>query len=167
MDWKNIVNLKNLKFKADDQYPHYRYEVAPQVSAQEMGAKKLGYNVSILPPGEFTCPYHFHHSEEELFLVLQGKAMLRQNGQFREIVEGDLIFFSADAQGAHQMYNHSDEPFKFFALSTNDPLDLCEYPDSKKVLVRRLRKIYQAGTEVDYFKDELDPSPQWPKEYLK
>ena len=63
--------------------------------SSRMGAKKLGYNVSRLPPGQFSCPYHFHHSEEELF-TCSPKAAPRfseQAGQFREIEKGDLIFF--------------------------------------------------------------------------
>src|SRR3954467_14757245 len=93
MSWKNIVNLGQLEFVNEGKDPHYAYDVAPAAMAKAMGARKLGYNVSILPPGQFTCPYHFHHSEEELFLVLEGRAMLRQADKFREVVKGDLIFF--------------------------------------------------------------------------
>jgi len=166
MPWKNIVNLNNLEFESDYSRENYKYDVAPAAYSSKLGAKKLGFNVSALPPGQFSCPYHFHHSEEELFLVLDGKAMLRQANQFREVIKGDLIFFSTDPEGAHQFYNHTDRPFKYLALSTLDELDVCEYPDSKKINVRKLKKIYQAGSEVDYLKDEESPAQYWPKEHL-
>lgn len=167
MTWKNIINLENLKFETDLWHQKYEYQFAPAVSAQEMGARKLGYNVSLLPPGMFSCPYHWHHSEEELFLALEGKAMLRQADQFREVVKGDLIFFSTNVEGAHQFYNHTDAPFKYLAISTLDALDIGEFPDSKKITVRKLKKAFQEGAEVAYVKDEENPERYWPVEVLK
>jgi uncharacterized cupin superfamily protein len=144
------------------------YDVAPEASSSAMGAKKLGWNVSILRAGQFSCPYHFHYSEEELFLVLDGKAMLRQAGRFREVSKGDLIFFANSPDGAHQFYNHTDRPFKFLALSnSNDEFEVAEYPDSKKVIVRKIRKLFEVGTEVGYYKGEEDPSIFWPEKYLR
>ena len=34
-----------------------------------IGARLLGYNVSVLPPGKAQCPFHSHRGEEEMFLV--------------------------------------------------------------------------------------------------
>jgi uncharacterized cupin superfamily protein len=165
MTWKNIINLERLEFKADQMGENYQYEST--ALASKMGAKKLGFHAEILPPGQFSCPYHFHHSEEELFLVLEGKAMLRQADQFREVTKGDLIFFVNSPEGAHQFHNHTDQPFKFLALSTSDDFEVCEYPDSKKINVTKIKKIFQGGTEVEYLKDEEDPKKFWPKEHLR
>ncbi|MEK6705385.1 MAG: cupin domain-containing protein [Bdellovibrionota bacterium] len=129
--------------------------------------KEDGFHAEILPPGQFSCPYHFHHSEEELFLVLEGKAMLRQANRFREVSKGDLIFFTNSSDGAHQFYNHSHQPFRFLALSTMDDFEVCEYPDSKKINVTKIKKVFQGGTDVDYLKDEENPSRFWPKEHLR
>jgi uncharacterized cupin superfamily protein len=168
VDWKNIVNLECLHFEPGDPKDSYMYDVAPAASASAMGAKKLGWNVSILRPGQFSCPYHFHHSEEELFIVLEGKAMLRQADRFREVSKGDLIFFANSPEGAHQLYNHTDQPFRYFALSNcNDDLEVAEYPDSKKVIVRKIRKLFEAATAVEYYKGEEDPSKFWPKEHIR
>jgi uncharacterized cupin superfamily protein len=167
MDWKNIVNLENLEFETQE-HRGETYEVAPAASAENIGAKKLGFNVSSIKPGEFSCPYHFHYSEEELFLVLEGKAMLRQADRFREVVKGDLIFFANSPEGAHQLYNHTDIPFKYFALSNqNDDFEVAEYPDSKKIMVRKVQKLFEVDTAADYYKGEDDPSKFWPKEHLR
>ncbi len=93
--------------------------------------------------------------------------MLRQAGQFREVGKDDLIFFPNRPEGTHQFYNHTDEPFKFLALSTMDDFEICEYPDSKKINVTRIKKIFQGDSEVEYLKDEQDPRGYWPKEYLR
>jgi uncharacterized cupin superfamily protein len=167
MAWENVVNLEKLEFEAGPGQlnENYKYDWAPVVS--KMGAQKLGFNVSILPPGQFSCPYHFHHAEEELFLILEGSAMLRQAGQYREVTKGDLILFRTGPEGAHQFYNHTDRPCKMFALSKLDPLDLGEFPDSKKLSVRKLKKVFQNSAEVEYLRDEEDPAKYWPKEYLR
>ena len=38
-----------------------------------VGARRLGYELLRLPPGQSTCPYHLHHFGEELFVVLEGE----------------------------------------------------------------------------------------------
>jgi uncharacterized cupin superfamily protein len=164
MTWKNIVNVETVELAPDQGKEPYRYDY--NRPATEMGAKKLGFNVATVPAGQFSCPYHFHHSEEELFLVLEGKAMLRQADQYREVSRGDLIFFTTGPEGVHQLYNHTKETFKFLAISTMDPFEVAEYPDSKKIFIAKLKKLFQAGSEVEYYKDEEDPAKHWPKEYL-
>jgi uncharacterized cupin superfamily protein len=165
MTWKNIVNIDCVELEKNSTGEHYHNEW--KALSSDVGAKKLGFNISLLKPGEFSCPYHFHHSEEELFLVLEGKAMLRQADRYREVSKGDLIFFETSAEGAHQIYNHTHEPFKYFALSTNDPFEVCEYPDSKKMSVVKLRKTFQLESAVEYLRGEEDPRKCWPKEHLR
>ena len=143
MKWKNIINLESLKYVPAQAGEHYQHQSAPLAS--EMGAKKLGFHAEILEPKAFSSPYHFHHSEEELFLVIEGQATLRQANQFRIVKQGDLIFFTNSPEGAHQFYNHTNQPFKFLALSTMDPLEICEYPDSNKYAVMDNFKVDAAG----------------------
>lgn len=162
--WKNIVNIEKLELGSCQGTEPYRYET--DRPATKMGAKKLGFNVSTVPPGQFSCPYHFHHSEEELFLVLEGKAVLRQGDRFRELNKGDLVYFTTGPEGAHQIYNPTKETFKFLAISSMDAMEVAEYPDSKKIFVAKLKKVFQGGAEVDYWKDEMEPARFWPKEQL-
>jgi uncharacterized cupin superfamily protein len=164
MNWENIINLENLNYEAEESGDHYKGGSAPLAS--KMGAKKLGFHAEILYPKKFSCPYHFHHSEEELFLVLEGSAILRQADRFREVSRGDLIHFSNSPDGAHQFYNHTEKPFRFLALSTMDNFEVVEYPDSKKISVVKLKKTFQAESAVAYFTGEEDPRRFWPKEYL-
>lgn len=163
-EWKNILNIEQLQYSDENFNENYRHKYASM--AKEMGANKLGFHCEILPPKAFSCPYHFHHSEEELFIVLEGKAILRQAGKFREVVKGDVVFFANAPEGVRQFYNHSDAPFKFFALSTKDPFEVCEYPDSRKISVRKIKKTFQDESMVEYWKSEEDPGKYWPKEYL-
>ena len=44
-------------------------------------ARKLGYNLTVLPPGKAQCPFHSHRGEEEMFLILEGEGELRFGDQ--------------------------------------------------------------------------------------
>jgi uncharacterized cupin superfamily protein len=52
-------------------------------------SEKLGFNLSVIPPGHFSGPYHYHHGEEELFLVIEGRCTLRHEGRYRELGRHD------------------------------------------------------------------------------
>jgi uncharacterized cupin superfamily protein len=163
---KCVVNLNSdplLNFVRESHGESYVCQSAP--IAKLWDSKKLGFHVEVLEPKTFSCPYHLHHQEEELFLVLEGKAMVRQDEKFFEIAKGDLILFKTGV--AHQFYNHSDLPFKFFALSNNVFDEVCEYPDSSKKWERKSKRLSQNGVEVDdYWKDEENPRAKWPSEIV-
>lgn len=164
-EWENIVNVHTLELEAEQGKEPYRYGYRRPATA--MGAKKLGFNITTLPPRQFSAPYHLHHAEEEMFLILEGRAMLRQGGHYREVSHGDLVFFPTGPEGAHQMYNHTGETCRFLAISSMDDLEVVEYPDSKKVLVTKLAKAFQNETAVDYFDGESNPAQHWPPELLR
>ncbi|MES2857215.1 MAG: cupin domain-containing protein, partial [Bdellovibrionota bacterium] len=130
--------------------------------AKDWGASKLGFHHEILDPGTFSCPYHSHREEEELFIVFSGSAMCRQDGEFFEIKKGDLVWFKTGV--SHQFFNHTEEPFVFFALSNNTENEVCTYPDSNKMYDAGTRVVTQGGVVVDdYWKDEENPRPHWPE----
>ena len=163
---KNIVNLyadQNLIFQ---KWTHGKYSCESAEIGSLWNTQKLGFHIESLDPGAFSCPYHFHHQEEELFIALKGSAMVRQDDEFYEIKEGDLVWFKTGS--AHQFYNHTDSTFLFFALSNKSENEVCEYPDSKKRWSRKDKKLLQNNVEVsDYFLDEENPNLQWPEHLIK
>jgi len=56
-----------------------------------LGAKRLSYNISAVPPGKAAYPLHSHRVNEELFLVLAGEGELRVGETIYPLREGDLI----------------------------------------------------------------------------
>ncbi len=160
----NIVNLFKAPLKRVDDKPNYRGGVARL--SRDFGAKKLGFHIEVIDPGNFSCPYHFHTAEEELFIVLEGEAILRVKDQFYKVGPGDLFFYPTGPEFVHNIYNHTQKPFKFFAISNDEPdTDICFYPDSKKNTSPD--GIVQAGVKVDYYKDEEDPAKYWPAHALR
>ena len=44
-------------------------------------ATKLGISIDVVAPGKRGCPYHFHHAQEEAFVILEGRGTLRVAGE--------------------------------------------------------------------------------------
>lgn len=127
--------------------------------AVELGAKDLGYCIVALDPGRRSCPYHFHHAEEEVFYVLEGRGKLRQGDgkgpeELVEVGPGDCISFPAGTGVAHQFINDGSLPFVYLAFSNRIPSDVAEYPDSDKINIRATRTILRRGPKLDYFDGE-------------
>jgi uncharacterized cupin superfamily protein len=120
-------------------------------------AKKLAAGVDTLPPGKRSCPYHFHHAEEEMFIVLEGKGTLRVAGDMLPITAGDVIFIPPGPEYPHHILNTSDAPLKYISIGTNEPMEICEYPDSGKYLVGapNFHTISRKGGELDYWDGEM------------
>lgn len=93
----------------------------------------LGMTVYELEAGQTQCPYHLHHGEEELIVVLRGKPTLRTPTGERELDEGDVVHFPKGADGLHQIINRSATRVRYIVASTNATPEVCEYPDSGKV----------------------------------
>ena len=52
---------------------------------------RLGASLWELPPGEAAYPYHFHHAEEELIVVLAGRPLLRTPAGRRRLEQGEVV----------------------------------------------------------------------------
>lgn len=100
--------------------------------ADGTAARKLGIGIDILEPGKRGCPYHLHHAQEELFVILEGKATLRVAGEMLAVSAGDVVFIPAGPDYPHQFINTSDAPVKYLSISTREQPEICEYPDSGK-----------------------------------
>ncbi len=159
----NIMNLLSDDGYVESKMPK-NFEALYKDVSDVFGAKNLGFHLRIMKPKSFSWPYHWHTREEELVIVLEGEATVRNNGEFRIIKKGDLVFYGTGPESVHHMYNHTDKPFKFLMLSHNSNEDQCFYPDSKKQTDPQ--GILQNGVVVNYFKDEEDPSIYWPKDKL-
>ncbi len=132
-----------------------------------IGARKLGYNLTELPPGKAQCPFHSHRAEEEMFLILDGEGELRFGSQRYRIRRHDVIACPTGGHDvAHQIINTGTTTLRYLSLSNLSDIEICEYPDSGKLNVgadepggRGLRKILRAEATVDYY----DREPMAPK----
>jgi uncharacterized cupin superfamily protein len=119
-------------------------------------ARDLGAAIDIVPPGKRSCPYHFHHAQEEMFVVLEGRGTLRVAGELLPIGAGDVIFIPPGPDYPHHILNTSDAPLKYLSISTQQRPEVCEYPDSGKVAAfnRGTLLIHRKGESLDYWDGE-------------
>lgn len=155
---KPTINLDELDFVSDGPGAPGRH--APVAS--RIGARKLGYNVSICPPGKSVCPFHNHRINEEMFFILEGEGRLRFGSEEYPLRKGDFVACPPGGREvAHQMINTGATDLKYLALSTKIREEICEYPDSDKVGVfvgeygkMELRQLFRASTHVPYMDGE-------------
>jgi uncharacterized cupin superfamily protein len=107
-------------------------------------------------------PVHFHRNAEEIFVILSGEATLRTPEKFVKVSEGDIIFFEMGPEGAHQLYNHAEQPCRFLDIRTVAGIDVCEYPDSGKINILPYREVFPKDAEADYYQGEERVSEKWP-----
>jgi uncharacterized cupin superfamily protein len=122
-----------------------------------LGAKDLGYSYDVVPPGKRACPFHSHRGEEEMFFIVRGSGTLRYGGETRRIRAGDVICCpTGGPETAHQIVNDSDAELAYMSVSTMMAVEVCEYPDSKKIGAYGggLRHVTRTDSGVDYWVDE-------------
>lgn len=129
---------------------------------RRLGGEMLGASVYVLPPREKSYPYHLHHANEELLLVLEGEVELRTPAGTEMMSRGDSALFRRGAEGAHQVINKSDQPARFIMFSTMVEPEIAEYPDSGNIGVfagrapgapgeAALQRFVDGGAERDYY----------------
>lgn len=121
----------------------------------------LNFDLRLLCPGNFSAPYHFHRFAEELFLVISGSMTLRSPDGLAIVHPGDMVFFEMGDTGAHQFFNHSTEPCTYLDVRTSVGYDVCEYPDSGKVLLAPSFEIFGKEAKLTYFEGEESIRERW------
>lgn len=156
---KLIRNWNEVPLNHEQRAPLYDSmcaRLAPGTAAQ-----KLGASVDTLAPGMRGCPYHLHHAQEEMFIILGGNGTLRVAGELLPIREGDVIFIPPGPEYPHQIINSSDAPLHYLSVSTRERPEVCEYPDSGKFLALGIDKgegsfdvIQRSAESLDYWEGE-------------
>lgn len=130
--------------------------------ARRLGGEKLGASIYLIKPGQKSFPYHFHHANEEMLIVLEGDVVVRTPDGEQEAGPGDAQIFRTGPSGAHQVINRSENDARIVMMSTMVDPEIAEYPDSGNVGVfaantsgatdsEPLAKWIDGSAEVDYF----------------
>ncbi len=135
---KPIINISELDFQG---FPGGRPEHAKEKydgsvmgqAAARIGAKKLGYNITKIPPGKRAFPFHSHRVNEEMFFVIEGEGEIRIGDKTYTIKKGDFVACPPGGpETAHQIINTSKAELLYMGVSTKEGPEIAEYPDSKK-----------------------------------
>lgn len=163
---KPVVNLKDVSFSREIRHgDKFEAKVAP--IGLGLGARKLGYNVTAVAPGKRAFPFHNHHVNEEMFLILQGTGTLRVGQQEFPVTQGDIVSCpSGGPELVHQIINTGTQELRYLAVSTMIETDVFEYPDSGKFGVAANRApgmrvldapfggFFKSSGRIDYYDGE-------------
>ena len=134
-----VINLVDLEVQSvsADRAPRGtnagNYDIRDAAIGSRIGARKLGYNLTVVGPGKRNCPFHSHRAEEEMFFILEGSGELRYGKERHPLRAGDIIACpTGGPETAHQIINTGDVEMRYLAVSTQAPIEICEYPDSGK-----------------------------------
>ena len=151
---KLIRNFNDVALVRQQRDPLYD-TLGASVSAGTAAAK-LGIGIDVLPPGKRGCPYHLHHMQEEMFIVLEGQGTLRVAGEMLPVKAGDVVVIPPGPDFPHQFINTSDAPMKYLSISTKERPEICEYPDSGKYLAlgTGFDAVQRKAASLDYWDGE-------------
>ncbi len=163
MEKPPILNVSEVEYSTWGNGGAFEAKLGP-VGAR-LGARKLGYRVVVLPPGKKAWPFHLHRINEEMFFILEGEGTLRFGEERYPVKPGDVICCPPGPGTAHQIVNTSAAELKYLAVSTMEPVEVAEYPDSAKVGVmarspdgdatpRTFRLVVKKEAGVDYWEGE-------------
>jgi uncharacterized cupin superfamily protein len=154
-----MPNIRRPRFEEGERPPGFRARRAR--IGYQLGTETIGASLWEIPPGEAAYPYHYHYSDEELVIVLSGRPTLRTPEGERELEEGEALRFPVGEEGAHQIFNRSEDLVRFLAISSHGHPDVLVYPDSDKIGVGErlprgggLRAFFRRSDAVDYFDGE-------------
>ena len=84
-----------------------------------IGMKGLGCALHVVPSGKRAFPYHVHHANEELFLILAGTGDYRFGDKTYPIKAGDLLAAPPGGpEAAHQITNTGAVEMRYLGIST-------------------------------------------------
>jgi uncharacterized cupin superfamily protein len=94
-------------------------------------------------------------------MVISGSMTLRSPNGLEIVKTGDMVFFEMGETGAHQFFNHGSEPCTYLDVRSFIGYDVCEYPDTGKILLAPSMEIYAKESKVGYFKGEENILEKW------
>lgn len=94
------------------------------------GLKDLGVSHVVLEPGAWSSQRHWHEGIDEFVVMLEGEAVLVEEGGETKLLPGDCAVFPKDVPNGHHLVNRSDRPCTFIAIDGRYGEGDCHYPDA-------------------------------------
>ena len=109
------------------------------------GLRELGASHVVLEPGAWSSQRHWHDTEDELLVMLSGRAVLVEDEGETEVGAGDILAWPAGSRNGHHLINRSAEPCSFICLSAGERTS-GGYSDIDMQFTDDGRFVHQDGT---------------------
>lgn len=115
------IDLESLQRSNSTGYPppfdqpvagRWQRKVGEAVGLSELGARHV-----VLEPGAWSSQRHWHEGEDELLVMLSGRAVLIEDEGETQLVAGDIAAWPKGSRKGHHLVNRSGEPCSFVCVS--------------------------------------------------
>ena len=89
---------------------------------------RMGATLYELAPNAPDPRLHMHFGAEEMFFVLSGRPVFRNQHGTEELAPGDFVFCPDGRAGLHAFSNPTEEPARILAISAGVFPDVVAYP---------------------------------------
>jgi uncharacterized cupin superfamily protein len=126
--------------------------------ARAAGSVRTGLRHSVMPPGKWSCPPHWHAAEHELFVVLEGGGDLLLYDNQAQLAEehplrpGSCVSRPAGMRLAHAL-RAGEHGMTYLAYGTRETGEIVYYPRSKKAWLGRV--LVRLELADDYWEGEV------------
>ena len=114
---------------------------------QATGLKDIGVSHCVLKPGAWSSQRHWHEGIDEFVVMLEGEAVLVEEGSETVMRPGDCAVFPKDVPNGHHLVNRGDSDCAFLAFDCQYGEGDCHYPDADlRYEVAGDRYVHKDGT---------------------
>ena len=146
-DPKHIVRTGALDWSSIRRTRHPFNPVSDMKIAElgaQAGMKRLGVNLTRIPPGKQSFVPHAHSIEEEFVFVLSGVGEVVLDGVAHPIGAGDFIGFPTDGV-AHHFVSLGPDDLVYLTGGEHSPIEVADLPSLGKTLVFRNNMVTLFG----------------------
>ena len=97
---------------------------------QANGLTEIGVSHCKLAPGAWSSQRHWHEGIDEFVVMLEGEAVLVEDGNETVLSSGDCAVFPKDVPNGHHLVNRSEHPCAFLAIDSRRGEGDCHYLDA-------------------------------------
>lgn len=108
------------------------------------GLTQFGAVLETLWPGGASAKNHWHTSEDEMVLILEGVATLVEGSDVQTLGPGEAATFKAGIATGHHLENRTEAPIRYLVIGTRSDNDMVTYSKTgETVTTRDGEKIYR------------------------
>lgn len=93
------------------------------------GLTQFGANIVTLAPGAKSSMRHWHVTEDEFVMMIDGECTLIENDGPVPMRAGDCATFKAGVENGHHFVNETDADARFLVVGTSNPAEVAYYSD--------------------------------------
>lgn len=143
----NISNINDIP-KEYIYNPDFKSKLKTILIGDAIGCEKIYVNIDYVKPGAKSVKYHSHSKQEEFYLIMSGKGILRIDDKEILVKTGDVISAPAGKDNGHQFINNSSEILQILDIGTREKGDVITYLDENVFLIKDKGLVFNIDDNI-------------------